>query len=73
MAGRILPRVIIDYTNDDEFIDNSMESVRTAMEFEDMMPASMRGEYEAGPIATDPDEGAPRHFHAITAVIDRQG
>ena len=25
MAGRILLRVIIDYTNDDEFFDNSME------------------------------------------------
>lgn len=61
MAGRILPRVIIDYTNDDEFIDNSMESVRTAMEFEDMMPASMRGEYRRGqspPIRTRGPRGA---------------
>ena len=71
MAGRILLRVIIDYTNDDEFFDNSMEAVRTAMKFEDMMPAGMRDEYEVIPMVTDPDEGALRHFHAITAVIDR--
>ena len=71
MAGRILLRVIIDYTNDDEFFDNSMESVRAAMKFEDMMPASMRDAYEVIPMVTDPDEGALRHFHAITAVIDR--
>ena len=71
MAGRILLRVIIDYTNDDEFFDNSMESVRAAMKFEDMMPAGMRDAYEVIPMVTDPDEGALRHFHAITAVIDR--
>ena len=71
LGERILLRVIIDYTNDDEFFDNSMEAVRTAMKFEDMMPAGMRDEYEVIPMVTDPDEGALRHFHAITAVIDR--
>ena len=72
MAGRILLRVIIEGGKDaDEFHDNFIMSVRKAREFRDMLPASMRDEYEVVPMVTDPDEGALRHFHAITAVIDR--
>lgn len=72
MAGRILVRVVIDADcGDDEFYDNAMEAVRKAGEYEDMMPASMRGEYEVVPMVTSPYEGALDHFRAITSVIDR--
>ena len=71
LGERILLRVIIDYTNDDEFFDNSMEAVRTARKFRDMMPAGMRDRYEVVPIVTDPYEGALWHFGTMTAVIDR--
>ena len=72
MSGRILLRVIIDYTgDDDEFFDNSMESIRKAREFGDMMPASMRDEYEVVPIVTSLHEGALWHFGTMAAVIDR--
>ena len=72
MAGRILLRVVIDGDrNDGEFFDYSMVSVRKAAEFEDMMPAAMRKEYEVVPIVTSPYVGALRHFGTMTAVIDR--
>ena len=72
MAGRILVRVVIDADcSDDEFYDNAMEAVRKAGEYEDMMPAGMRGEYEVVPMVTSPYEGALDHFRAITSVIDR--
>ena len=74
MAGRILLRVIVDYTNDDtddESHTHFLMAVRKAREFRDMMPIRMRDEYEVVPMVTDLDEGALRHFHAITAVIDR--
>ena len=71
LGERILLRVIIDYTGDDGFFDNSMEAVRTARMFRDMMPAGMRDRYEVVPMVTDPDEGALRHFGTMTAVIDR--
>ena len=72
LGGRMLVRVIIEGdNNDDEFYEYSMTSVRKAREFRDMMPASMRDEYEVVPIVTDPDEGALRHFGTMTAVIDR--
>ena len=71
LGERILLRVIIDYTNDDEFFDNSMEAIRTARKFRDIMPADMRDRYEVVPMVTDPDEGALRHFGTMTAVIDR--
>ena len=72
MAGHILLRVIIEGGKGaDEFHDNFIMSVRKAREFRDMMPASMRNKYEVVPMVTDPDEGALRHFRAITAVIDR--
>ena len=71
LGERILLRVIIDYTGDDEFFDNSMEAVRTARKFRDVMPAGMRDRYEVVPIVTDPYEGALWHFGTMTAVIDR--
>ena len=73
MAGRILVRVITDDGDcgDDESFANFIMSVRKAGEFEDMMPAGMRDEYEVVPIVTDPHEGALRHFRTMTAVIDR--
>ena len=73
MAGRILVRVITDDGDcgDDESFANFIMSVRKAGEFEDMMPAGMRDEYEVVPIVTDPYEGALRHFRTMTAVIDR--
>ena len=73
MAGRILVRVITDDSDcsDDESFANFIMSVRKAGEFEDMMPAGMRDEYEVVPIVTDPYEGALRHFRTMTAVIDR--
>ena len=72
MAGRILLRVIIEGGKGaGEFHDNFIMSVRKAREFRNMMPASMRDAYEVVPMVTDPDEGALRHFRAITAVIDR--
>ncbi len=71
LGERILLRVIIDYTGDDEFFDNSMEAVRTARKFRDIMPAGMRDRYEVVPIVTDPYEGALWHFGTMTAVIDR--
>ena len=72
MAGRILIRVIIDADKgDDEFYDNSMESIRKAREFRDMMPAGMRDEYEVVPLVTSSYGGALRHFGTMTAVIDR--
>ena len=61
MAGRILVRVIIDDSgddNDDESHANFLMAVRKAREFGDMMPASMRNEYEVVPIVTDPYDGA---------------
>ena len=63
LGERILLRVIIDYTNDDEFFDNSMDAVRTARKFRDMMPDGMRDRYEVVPIVTDPYEGALWHWH----------
>ena len=71
LGERILLRVITDYTGDDEFFDNSMEAVRTARKFRDMMPAGMRDRYEVVPIVTDPYEGALWHFGTTAAVIDR--
>ena len=74
MAGRILVRVIIDDSgdeNDDESHANFLMAVRKAREFGDMMPASMRNEYEVVPIVTDPYDGALWHFGTMTAVIDR--
>ena len=71
-AGQILLRVIIDDSaDDDESFDNFIMSVRKAGELEDMMPASMRDEYDVVPIVTSPHEGALRHFGTMTAVIDR--
>ena len=74
MAGRILLRVIVDYSgdsSDDESHAKFLTAVRKAREFRDMMPGRMRDEYEVVPMVTDSDEGALRHFRAIAAVIDR--
>ena len=74
MAGHILLRVIVDYSkdaSDDESHAHFMTAVRRASEFEDMMPASMKDEYDVVPIVTSPHEGALRHFGTMTAVIDR--
>ena len=72
LGDRILLRVIIEGDcNADEFHEYSMEAVGKAMDFEDMMPASMRDRYEVVPMVTDPDVGALRHFGTMTAVIDR--
>ena len=72
-AGQILLRVIIDDSadDDDESFDNFIMSVRKAAELEDMMPASMRDEYDVVPIVTSAYKGALRHFGTMTAVIDR--
>ncbi len=73
MSRRTLLRVVINYTDDDdESFDNSMESIRKAGEFGDMMPARMRDEYEVVPIVASPHEGALWHFGTTAAVIDRQ-
>ena len=48
-----------------------MAAVGKALEFEDMLPASMRERYEVVPIVSDPDEGTAQRFGAITVVIDR--
>ena len=74
MAGHILLRVIIDYSkddSDDESHANFLTAVRKAGELEDMMPVSMRDEYDVVPIVTSPHEGALWHFSTMTAVIDR--
>ena len=72
MGGRMLVRVIIEGDNDDdEFHEYSMTAVRKAREFRDMMPASMRDEYEVVPIVTEPYEEALSYFDTITVVIDR--
>ena len=72
MADRILLRVIIDGDrNQDEFHDYSMESIRKAREFRDMLPARMREEYEVVPFVTSPLGSALRHFGTTTHVIDR--
>ena len=71
-AGQILLRVIIDDSaDDDESFDNFIMSVRKAAELEDMMPASMRDEYDVVPIVTSSYERSLAHFRAMTAVIDR--
>ena len=64
MSRRTLLRVVINYTDDDddESFDNSMESIRKAGEFGDMMPARMRDEYEVVPIVASPHEGGPVAF-----------
>ena len=74
MAGRILVRVIIDYSkddSDDESHTHFLLAIRKAREFRDMMPAAMRDEYEVVPLVTSPYGGALRHFGTMTAVIDR--
>ena len=74
MAGRILVRVIIDYSkddSDDESHAHFLLAIRKAREFRDMMPAGMRDEYEVVPLVTSPYEGALWHFGTMTAVIDR--
>ena len=72
LGERILIRVLIDgYRDADDFHEYTMTAVRKGMNFEDMMPASMRERYEVVPIVTDPDPGALRHFGTMTAVIDR--
>ena len=72
LGDRILLRVIIEGDcSADEFHEYSMEAVGKAMDFEDMMPSSMREKYEVVPMVTDPDEGALWHFGTMTAVIDR--
>ena len=73
LGERILVRVIIEGDrNDDEFYDYSMMAAEKALEFEDMLPASMRDRYGVVPIVTDPYEGALSHFDTITTVIDRR-
>ena len=73
LGERILVRVIIEGDkNDDEFHEYSMIAVGKALEFEDMLPASMRERYEVVPIVTEPCEGALSHFDTITTVIDRR-
>ena len=72
LGERILIRVLIDGFRDaDDFHEYFITAVRKAMNFEDMMPASMRDRYEVVPMVTDPDPGALRHFGTMTAVIDR--
>ena len=72
LGERILVRVLIDGFRDaDDFHEYFITAVRKAMNFEDMMPASMRDRYEVVPMVTDPDPGALRHFGTMTAVIDR--
>ena len=72
LGERILVWVIIEGDkNPDEFYEYSMAAVGKALEFEDMLPASMRERYEVVPIVTDPDEGTAQCFGAITVVIDR--
>ena len=72
LGERILIRVLIDgYRDADDFHEYTMTAVRKAMNFEDMMPASMRERYEVVPMVTNPDPGALRHFGTMTAVIDR--
>ena len=72
MAGRILLRITIDADKGgDEFFDNSMNVVRKSAEFEDMMPAGMRDEYEVVPIVTRQYDGALAPFRTMTVVIDR--
>ena len=72
LGERILIRILIDgFRNADDFHEYTMTAVRKGMNFEDMMPASMREKYEVVPIVTDPDPGALRHFGTMTAVIDR--
>lgn len=71
-GGHILVWVVVEPgSGADEFHEHSMAVVRTAREFEDSMPASMRDEYEVTPIVSDPDEGALSYFRSMTAVIDR--
>ena len=72
MAGRILLRITIDDDKgEDEFFDNSMEAIRKAREFRDMMPDRMRDEYEVVPIVTHPYEGALTPFRNMAVVIDK--
>ena len=73
LGERILVRAIIEGDrNADEFHEYSMAAVGKALEFEDMLPASMRERYEVVPIVTEPCEGALSHFDTITTVIDRR-
>ena len=74
MAGSILLRAIVGHGRGDaggNFPAHFLTAVRTAGEFRDTLPAPVREGCEAVPMVTDLDEGALRHFRAITAVIDR--